>query len=166
MRKLIRNFYFFLPVQLLLLHFRRYQMLLFFWLVLVLILTGNLAARFGASTLFLYPEYMDEISFLSMSMLGGAFCVFMMMWHITTFIIHSKRIPYMGAYRYAFLIYCLNNSIIPLLFLAFYSVVSIQHQWHEEQMKIIDIIALQSGFYVGFAGILLISLLFTFCYLI
>ncbi len=162
MRKLIRNFYFFLPVQLLLLHFRRYQMLLIFWLVLVLILTGNLAARFGASTLFLYPEYMDEISFLSMSMLGGAFCVFMMMWHITTFIIHSKRIPYMGAYRYAFLIYCLNNSIIPLLFLAFYSVVSIQHQWHEEQMKIIDIIALQSGFYVGFAGILLISFAYFF----
>ena len=162
MRKLIRNLYFFLPVQLLLLHFRRYQLLLIFWLVLVLIFTGNLAAHFGASTLFLYPEYMDEISFLSMSMLGGAFCVFMMMWHITTFIIHSKRIPYLGAYRHAFLIYCLNNSIIPLLFLIFYSVVSVRHQWHEEQMNINNIIALQSGFYTGFAGVLLISFAYFF----
>jgi len=162
MRKLIGGLYFFLPVQLLLLHFRRYQMLLIFWLILVLILTGNLAAHFGASSLFLFPEYMDEMSALSMSMLGGAFCVFMMMWHITTFIIHSKRIPFMGAYRHAFLIYCLNNSIIPLLFLVFYSVVSVKHQLQEEQMKIYDIIVLQFGFYAGFVGVLLVSFAYFF----
>jgi hypothetical protein len=162
MIKALRGIYYFLPVQLLLLQFRKYQVLLGFWLVLLLTVTGNFAAHFGASSLFLSPEYLGSISFVSMFLLGCAFCVFTMTWHITTFIIHSKRLPYMGATRHSFLIYCINNSILPVAFLAFYSVVSIRFQWHDEHTAWRNIIFLQVGFYIGFLLVILISFAYFF----
>jgi hypothetical protein len=162
MRNPFKQLYFFLPVQLLLLHFRRYQLLLVFWIILVLIITGDFAANFGASSLFLAPEYVGEISYVSMFLLGSAFGVFMMMWHITTFIIHSKRIPYLGSTRHAFLVYCFNNSVIPLAFLIFYSVASIRYQWINEHGSITSILALQLGFFLGFLTILLVSFAYFF----
>lgn len=162
MNRLLRNIYYFLPVQLVLLHFRKYQLLLLFWIILLLVLTGNFAENFGASTLFLAPEYLGKISYVSMFLFGSAMCVYMMMWHITTFIIHSKRIPYMGATRHAFLVYCFNNSLIPLAFFIFYSIKSISFQWHDEHATVGTIILLQAGFYLGFLLIALISFAYFF----
>lgn len=154
--------FYFLPVQLLLLHFRKYQVLLFFWAVLFLTVSGNFATHFGASSLFLSPEYMGDISFISMFLLGGAMCVFIMTWHITTFIIHSKRIPYMGATRHAFVVYTYNNCIVPLLFLFFYSLYSVRFQWKEEHLKWQDVLWLQIGFYLGMTFIIALSFTYFF----
>jgi hypothetical protein len=162
MKRVLSSIYYFLPTQLLLLHFRKYQMLLGFWVLLFLIITGHFASHFGASSLFLAPEYLGSINFWSMFLLGCAMCVFMMTWHITTFIIHSKRIPYMGATRHAFLVYSINNSVFPIAFLTFYSVVSIHFQWFEEQASAREIILLQLGFYIGFLLVLLISFAYFF----
>ncbi len=157
-----RNIYYFLPVQLAILHFRRYQLLLIFWLVLVLTITGNFADNFGADTLFLAPEYLGKISFMSMLLLGGGIGLFIMAWHITTFIIHAHRIPYMGAAKQTFLIYCINNSVIPLSFLVFYSVISIHFQVYKEHTPIGMVLLLQLGFYLGFFLILLLSFAYFF----
>ncbi len=162
MRKYVTKIFYFLPVQLLLLHFRKYQLILVFWLLLALICTGNFAAHFGASSLFLAPEYLGNISYLSMLLLGAAFSVFIMMWHITTFIIHSKRIPYMGATRHAFLVYCFNNSILPIVFLVFYSVLSVRYQIRDEHTPIESIIFLQLGFYLGFMIVIMASFTYFF----
>src|SRR5579872_3463132 len=162
MKRVLQGIYYFLPVQLLLLHFRKYQLLLLFWLILLLTITGNFASHFGASSLFLAPEYLGNISFVSMFLLGCAMCVFIMTWHITTFIIHSKRIPYMGATRHAFVVYSFNNSIIPIAFLAFYSSVSIHFQWYDEHTSFKDILFMQLGFYLGLSTIILISFVYFF----
>jgi len=162
MRKILRKIYFFLPIQLLLLHFRRYQLLVLFWVLLLLTFTGHFAAHFGASSLFLAPEYMGGISYISMMLLGSAFCVFVMMWNITTFIIHSRRIPYMWATRHAFLLYCMNNSIIPIAFLISYSFYSVKYQLVNEHARVMDIIFLQLGFYLGFLLVMLISFAYFF----
>ncbi len=154
--------YRFLPVQLFLLHFRKYQLLLIFWALLTATITGNFAEHFGAATLFLAPEYNGRINFLSMLLLGGAMGMFTMSWHITTFIIHSKRIPFIGAARQAFLKYCINNSLLPLAFLIFYSFISIRFQLFEERASILRIIGMQLGFYLGFLVVILISFLYFF----
>ncbi len=78
MKRLLKGIYYFLPVQLLLLHFRKYQLLLFFWLLLLLTITGNFASHFGASSLFLAPEYLGGINFFSSFLVGCAMCVFIM----------------------------------------------------------------------------------------
>ncbi len=162
MRRVLRSIYYFLPVQLLLLHFRKYQLLLSFWLIAVLTISGDFATHFGASSLFLAPEYLGKINFMSMFLLGSTVCVFMMTWHITTFIIHSKRMPYMGATRHAFLVYCINNAIIPIVFLIFYSVMSIRFQLVNEHAQLIDILRLQAGFYLGFFLLVLVSFAYFF----
>jgi hypothetical protein len=162
MKKVLAGIYYFLPVQLLLLHFRKYQLLLVFWLILLLVITGNFAAHFGAMSLFLAPEYLGKISFISMFLLGCALSMFIMMWHITTFIIHSRRMPYMGATRHAFVVYCYNNCLIPLPFLVFYSVVTIHYQWYDENASLQNIILLQLGFYLGILLVVLISFTYFF----
>ncbi len=162
MKRALRKVYYFLPVQLLLLHFRKYQLLLVFWLILLLTVTGRFASHFGASSLFLAPEYSGSINFMSMFLLGCAMCVFIMTWHITTFIIHSKRIPYMGATRLAFVVYTFNNSIIPLSFLTFFSFVTVHFQWFNEQYSVKDIVLLQLGFYLGIIIIILVSFVYFF----
>ncbi len=162
MKGLLKSIYYFLPVQLLLLHFRKNQLLLSFWLIVVLTFTGNFAAHFGASSLLLAPEYLGKINFSSMFLLGSAMCVFIMTWHITTFIIHSKRLPYMGATRHAFVVYCINNSIIPVVFLFVYSLVSIRFQLKNEHASMATIFKLQSGYYLGVFFIVLVSFAYFF----
>ncbi len=162
MKRALRNIYYFLPVQLLLLHFRKYQLLLSFWLILVLVITKHFAAHFGASSLFLSPEYLGQINFAGMVLMGAAMCVFMMTWHITTFIIHSKRMPYMGATRHAFLVYCINNAIIPVSFLIFYTIVYIRFQYLNEHAGLKEILVLQGGFYIGFITVVLLSFAYFF----
>lgn len=154
--------YRFLPVQLFLLHFRKYQLLLVFWLVITLVITGRFADHFGAATLFLAPEYNGRINFLSMLLLGGAMGMFTMSWHITTFIIHSKRIPFIGAARQAFLKYCINNSVLPLAFFIFYSIISIRFQWFDERAPMMRIARMQLGFYLGSLVVIVISFLYFF----
>ncbi|MBC7553127.1 MAG: patatin-like phospholipase family protein [Taibaiella sp.] len=162
MKNVLKSIYFFLPVQLVLLHFRKSQLLLSFWLILVLIILGIFGAHFGASSLLLVPEYLGQISFMSMFLLGSCTCVFMMSWHITTFIIHSKRLPYMRATRYAFVVYCMNNSIIPLSFLVFYSFISIRYQLANEHTPASQVLLYQCGFYLGFLILLLVSFAYFF----
>lgn len=160
--KILHDIFRFLPVQLFLLHFRKYQLFLVFWVILVLIITGQLAAVFGASTLFLAPEYLGQTSFRSMFLLGGAMAVFVMAWHITTFIINNSRIPYIGAIRFAFIKYCINNSLLPLLFLIFYTIESIRFQVINENADVMQILRYQSGFYLGFIVVILISFAYFF----
>ncbi|MCB0698294.1 MAG: patatin-like phospholipase family protein [Chitinophagales bacterium] len=162
MQGILHNIFRFLPVQLLLLHFRKYQLFLVFWIILFLTVNDNFASVFGASSLFLAPEYLGKTSFMSMLLLGGAFGVFIMAWHITTFIINNTRIPYIGAVRFAFIKYCINNSIIPLFFLIFYTVHSIRYQLIEEGASVGDVIWYQLGLYCGFVLIILISFAYFF----
>lgn len=162
MRAILRSIFRFLPVQLFLLHFRKYQLFLVFWIILVLVITGDFASVFGASSLFLAPEYLGKTSFRSMFLLGGAMAVFVMAWHITTFIINNTRIPFIGAIRFAFIKYCLNNSLIPFTFLVFYTIASIRFQLKNENAEIWQVLRFQSGFYLGFILVILISFAYFF----
>jgi hypothetical protein len=78
MRRHLRPFFRFLPVQLLLLHFRKYQVILMFWIILFATISGNFATHFGATSIFLSPEYLGKISVWSFGLLGGATGVFAM----------------------------------------------------------------------------------------
>src|SRR5690606_23462434 len=133
-----------------------------FWSMLAVTITGNFADTLGAASLFLAPEYRGEICFVSMLITGAAVAMFIMSWHITTFIVHSHRIPFMSAVRQAFLKYCINNSILPTAFLIFYFIVTVRFQWYQEHMPLKQILLLQSGFYIGFLLMIIISFLYFF----
>lgn len=162
MRERLQPLFRFLPVQLFLLHFRKYQMILIFWIMLFAVVSGNFATHFGAISLFLSPEYLGEISVLSFSLLGGATAIFAMSWHITTFIIHSKRVPFLGATRHSFLKYCINNSIIPLSFLITYGIAAAHYLMVNEGARTGTIIFFLCGFYIGYIFVLFLSFLYFF----
>ena len=116
MKTFIQNFFYSFPIQLLLLHLRKAQVLLIFWLILFLTLTGNFMKIFGANALFLAPEYLGNVNAAAAAIVGMATAVFIMSWNITTFILHSKRFRFLATNSKPFLKYCVNNSIIPICF--------------------------------------------------
>src|SRR5579875_3593948 len=110
----LRGIFYSLPVQLLFLHFRKYQILLVFWFILFSTVNGSFMKSFGADALFLAPEYLGSVSPLSAALLGVAIGVFFMCWNITTFILFSRHFTFLAATTNPFLKYCINNSVIPI----------------------------------------------------
>ena len=149
-----------MPVQLLLLHVKRYQVLLLFWAILFATVQGSLLHRFGAHILFLYPEYLGEVNPISTALVGAAFGVFTMCWNITTFILHSRYFKFLAATTQPFLKYCINNAVIPLLFLGYYLIALARFARGQELLGYLQVAGLVAGLLLGF--ILVIGLGFTY----
>lgn len=90
----LRGIFYSLPVQLIFLHFRKYQVLLFFWIILFTAVSGALMKTFGAEALFLAPEYLGNVNYISTAIVGMSVGVFIMSWNITTFILFSKHFTF------------------------------------------------------------------------
>ena len=125
MLQLLKNIFYSFPVQLLLLHLRKYQVLLIFWVFLASTVNSVFLKSYGADSLFFVPEYLGKVNALSAALVGVAMGVFFMSWNITTFILHTKRFKFLAATSKPFLKYCINNSLLPLFFLIFYLIKSI-----------------------------------------
>jgi hypothetical protein len=86
MKKYITGFFYSLPVQLLLLHFRKFQVLLLFWVILFATISGHFLKPYGADSLMLAPEYLGKVNALSTAFAGFTVASYIMSWNITTFI--------------------------------------------------------------------------------
>lgn len=162
MKKYLHFWFHFLPIQLVLLHFRRNQILLLFWLIMFATISQIFATNFGAYNLFLSPQYLGKNNFIAYLFLGMTFGVFTMSWHITTFIIHSKRIVFLAYTRHAFLKYCINNSIIPIVFVIFYCIKTFIFLNQEEGISVFKISTWLFSYVFGMAITFLISILYFF----
>lgn len=162
LRTYLTGFWFSLPVQLLLLHFKKYQVLLVFWYVLFATINGSFMHRFGAHMLFLYPEYLGKVDLLSTLLVGAGYAIFVLCWNITTFILCSNQFRFLAATTQPFLKYTINNGIIPLAFLLFYLVRAVQFARMQELLPWQSILALCGGFLLGFAFIMAVGLLYFF----
>lgn len=162
MKRFLYKFLYSFPVQLLLLHLRRYQLLLVFWIVLFSTIDGDFAKVFGAVSLFLAPEYLGSVSFYSTFILGMAYGIFIMAWNITTFILHSKRFMFLATTNHPFEKYCLNNAVLPLIFILFVFTEGFLYQRYSELNDIGDILVLLAGQFLGMITILFISFSYFF----
>jgi Patatin-like phospholipase len=162
MKLLLKNIFYSFPVQLFILHFRKYQVLLIFWYILVSIINSGFLKTFGADALFLAPEYLGNVNMLGTAVVGAAMGVFMMSWNITTFILHSKRCKFLATTTKPFLKYCINNAVLPLLFIAFYVVKLVAFDKKNELMSAAEIITLLAGLFLGFVLLLFISFIYFF----
>ncbi len=162
MKTFVQNFYYSFPIQLLLLHFRKAQVLLIFWFILFLTLTGNFMKIFGANALFLAPEYLGNVNAAGAAITGVATGVFMMSWNITTFILHSQRFRFLATNSKPFLKYCINNSIIPICFLLVYFFEALSFDRKMELIPFAEFIAIAAGFLGGFFLLIAISFVYFF----
>ena len=162
MKNIFQNFYYSFPIQLLLLHFRKAQVLLILWLILFLTISGYFMGSFGANTLFLAPEYLGSVNMGGAAITGIATGVFMMSWNITTFILHSGRFRFLATSSKPFLKYCLNNAIIPVSFLILYFLEALYFDRVKELIPLKQFLLIVFGFAGGFTLLLLISFLYFF----
>lgn len=154
------GFWFSFPVQLLLLHFRKYQVFLVFWYILFSTVGGGFMRAFGADSLFLGPEYFGKITALSTAIVGFSVGIFIMSWNITTFILFSKYFRFLATTAQPFLKYCINNAALPILFLIFYFIKAIDYARYQELFETRAILWMV----VGFAGGLFLSIFIGFVY--
>ncbi len=151
-----------MPLQLLFLHLRRYQMLLIFWLILFATVQDSLGKIFGAESILLAPEYLGRVSFYSTFILGASYGIFVVSWQITTFILNSKYFRFLATTSNPFGKYALNNFIIPLAFLLFFMIRQFTFQRFNELNSISNIIMLEIGLVLGFLFVLFISFTYFF----
>ena len=150
MKKYLLGFFYSMPIQMVLMHFRRYQLLLLFWYVLFATITGNFMHQFGANSLYLAPEYLGKVSAVSMGIVGVSVGVFIMSWNITTFILHGRHIKFLATTAQPFLKYCINNGVLPLIFLVDYFFTAFRYDLHQELIPAGRIVLLTGGFLAGF----------------
>jgi len=162
MKQFLTGFWRSFPVQLVFLHFRKYQVLLLFWYIVGSAINGGFMNTFGADSLFLAPEYLGNVNFLSSVILGVAMGIFIMSWHITTFVLHSRHFKFLATTSKPFLKYFINNSVIPIIFLLFYCYNAIQFNKFRELMSPGEILVLVTGFLIGLTLLIAISLSYFF----
>lgn len=162
MKTFFKNFYYSFPIQLLFLHFRKFQELLIFWFILFFTITGNFMKLFGANALFLSPEYLGNVNAAGSAIIGIASAIFIMSWNITTFILHSKRFRFLATNSKPFLKYCLNNAIIPICFLLIYFFEALYYDRKMELIPLAEFAAIAAGFIGGFLFVIIISFAYFF----
>ncbi|MGN6619053.1 MAG: hypothetical protein ACTHJ5_17890, partial [Ilyomonas sp.] len=160
MKTYLVGFYYSLPVQLVLLHFKRYQVLLIFWYILFATVGGSFMQPFGANTLFLAPEYLGQVNTFSFMIVGFTIGIFIMSWNIATFILHTKHIQFLATTAQPFLKFCINNAVIPLIFLVFYFIEAAHYNYYRELLPVLDIGILLFCFLFG----VFLSILIAFVY--
>ncbi|HTQ65157.1 MAG TPA: hypothetical protein VMI12_10185 [Puia sp.] len=158
----IKATYYSFPVQLVLLHFKKFQVLLVFWYILFSTINGQFMRSFGADALFLAPEYLNNVNALSTGIVGAAMGAFIMSWNITTFILFSRHFRFLATATKPFLKYCINNFVLPLFLLLFYFFKAVQFDKTKELLTSGDILLLTIGFLIGFFLVISISFLYFF----
>ncbi|MEQ9441841.1 MAG: patatin-like phospholipase family protein [Cyclobacteriaceae bacterium] len=156
-KNIIEPLYYALPVQLLILHIRKNQLLLLCWILLVSMVTGHFGKSLGIPYLFLDPEYLGRVDFFSFFWLGMTFGGFTMAYHITCYILDGLTFGFLGTMPRPFAKFALNNSVIPSAFILVYLLYMINFQLANEYNTVGSIFEKVGGFIFGFVLIILVT---------
>jgi len=162
MKTWLKGFFYSFPIQLVFLHLRKYQVLLLFWIILFSTINGSFMKTFGADSLYLAPEYLGNVNSLSAAIVGASIGMFIMSWNIATFILFSRHFRFLSATTNPFLKYCINNAVIPAIFLLFYFLKAYRFEHYKELIPVSEILFLSGGFLCGLIFILAASFIYFF----
>jgi len=162
MKRVLKNIFQFFPVQLLLNYFKVNQALLIFWIILFAIINGLTGSKFGINALFLAPEYLYNINFISYLIVGFVLGIFVTSFHISSYTVNAYRFPVVATFKKPFINFAYNNGLIPVLFLINYLISSYYFQITEELINPFTAILNLSGFILGFILFMLIPFSYFF----
>ena len=117
---------------------------------------------FGADSLYLAPEYLGNVNALGAGIVGISIGMFIMSWNIASFILFSRHFRFLAATTNPFLRYCVNNFVIPTIFLIFYFIKAWQFIRYKELIPFAEYLMLSGGFLCGLLLILFISFIYFF----
>jgi hypothetical protein len=153
----MRKLYFFIPkvfysfpIQLLLNNFRRNHILILCWIILFAMITGSFGKYLGIPYLFLDPEYLNKVNFISFGIMGLLTAGFTIAFHITCYISDGHRFSFIGSVARPFKKFSINNSIIPTAFILTYIYQIIGFQIDNEYSSNFELARNLTGFFVGY----------------
>jgi hypothetical protein len=126
-------------------------------------ITGNFGKYLGIPYLFLDPEYLNNVGFMSFFIMGTLMAGFTMAFHITCYIIDGHRFSFIGTLPSPFKKFTINNSIIPIVFIGLYVYEVVAFQLNSEFKTQYGLLQYLGGFAVGyFLMTLIFSIYFRF----
>ena len=134
--------------------------MLFFWFLLYGYVSGLLATKYGVSYLFLYPEYLGNVGFWSYFIMGFSLGGFITAFNIYSYVIHAHRFPFLATLSRPFYKFCINNFILPALFLLYYLYEAFRFKLEVEFDTIPVIVGHLSGLLMGLLVFLVFSLIY------
>lgn len=120
MRHFLSNVWYSFPVQLVIVHLRNHMLLLLIWVLLGLLVSGQMGSSLGIHFLFWAPEYVGKVGFWSFFIVGMAFGALTMSWNLTTYLLSAYQFPFLATLARPFTKFCVNNALIPTIFTAIY----------------------------------------------
>ncbi|MDW8015319.1 MAG: hypothetical protein RMK19_04845 [Bacteroidia bacterium] len=106
----------FYPFQLPFFQLRRHLVLSVLWLLLWLIALGQIGRGFGIQDLFFNPSSGIYPTFYSTLAWGIAYGLFVIAYHLTTYLLDGHHAGFLVFEKRPFLTYALNNSLLPVVF--------------------------------------------------
>lgn len=161
-KKALSRLYFSFPVQLVVLLFKKNQIVLIYWVVLFGWVTNSMSRTFGIPFLFLDPEYMGHVGLLSFFITGLATGAFIMAFNISSYIINGLRFPFIATLSRPFLKFTVNNFILPVLFLLVYCWNIVSFQMNNEYESVWSAVTEVGVFLSGVSLIVFSSLTYFF----
>lgn len=152
----------FFPLQLLFGHLKYNLFSLIFWAILFSIVADGFASSFGVPYLFFSPEYQGEISALSFFLMGLSIGGFTMGFNLYSYMEMGRKYPFLATLSRPFLKFCLNNSLIPLVFNLYFIKQFSEFQLKEEFASTSQLLSYIFMYILGFVLYVVFSLLYFF----
>ncbi len=150
------------PIQLVISHIKHNFISLLIWFLLFGFINDFLGYSFGVPFLFLSPEYLDTISFESFLLLGFALGGFIMGFNTYSYIRLGPLYPFLITIDRPFFKFCVNNSLIPLIFITNYLINMFSFQNSEEYATWGESLLFCFAFLLGVGLFLTLSWMFFF----
>lgn len=109
----IRDFF---PFHLFFAHLKYNIIGVLYWVFLFCIVLELVGESFGVAYLFYSPEYLGQTSWLSFLFLGFSVGGFTMAFHTYSYIRMGPHFPFVATLHRPFFKFCVNNSLLPLIF--------------------------------------------------
>ena len=159
MKEKLHYFWYSFPMQLTILHLRSNGVLLLFWLIMVLFASGKSGKLFGLQYLFTAPEYLGTVNPISFAFIGLAFGAFVMVWHMSTYMLGAFRFPFLASLSRPFTKFIINNFTVPLIGFVSITTSIIYVQRTIESKSWMEVSSLVLGWFLGiFFIVMLIGL--------
>lgn len=136
-------------IQLVVMHLKKNQLMMLYWVILFGFITQSFSKRFGIPYLFLDPEYLGKVDVVSFFIVGIACGVFIMAFNISSYILNSFRFPFLASLSKTFQKYTFNNFIIPSVFVLIYIIEIVQFQYFSQFKSPLEIGINILGFLAG-----------------
>lgn len=152
----------FFPIHLLFSHIKSNLIVLFYWAFLFSIINSFLGIGLGLPYLFLSPEYLGASNYMAFVLLGFSVGGFIMAFHTYSYIQLGPRYPFIATLSRPFFKFCVNNSVLPLIFIVNMVVNIIGFQNSQELVTNYELFILPSSFVLGVFLFISISFLYFF----